>query len=166
MHPMPSISSMHARSHELGCERLSAPNIISGPASPIVLQANLSRLMDPDFADTLCPLRLLSLGRPKILKPKRGLMDIWPILPRYRFVQRWFELERASWPDSPAILQDDPSSPARSPSPGSPVLPERKHPEVFATLSGDRKAELCGYLSTVSCSHASSETVLLPFPKG
>ena len=138
----------------------------SGRASPSVTKPDPSMLMDPDFADTLCPLKLLSLGRPKILKPKRGLMEIWPVLPRYRFVQRWFQIEHASWPQRPALLQNTPSSPARSPSPGSLALPERAPLTVFATLSEARKAELCGFLSTASCSHASSETVIVPFSTG
>ena len=87
-------------------------------------------------------------------------------LPRYMFVQRWFQLEHASFPDRPIILQDDPSSPARSQSPGSTMLRQRTQLEVFDSLSGDRRADLCGFLSTASCSHASSATVLLPAAPG
>ena len=125
-------------------------------------KASLLHSMDPSLHAHVCPMQLLSLGRPKILKPKRGLMEIWPILPRYNFVQRWFELEHATYPDQPIILQDDPSSPARSQSPGSTATRQRTQLEVFDSLSGDRRAALCGFLSTASCSHASSETVLLP----
>ena len=125
-------------------------------------KANLLHSMDPSLHVHSCPMRLLSLGRPKILKPKRGLMEIWPTLPRYSFVQRWFQLEHASFPERSIILQDDPSSPARSQSPGLAVPRQRNQLEVFDSLSGARRADLCGFLSTASCSHASSETVLLP----
>ena len=128
--------------------------------------AHLLCSMDPSLRALGCPMRLLSLGKPRILQPKRGLMEIWPTLPRYIFVQRWFQLEHASFPDRPIILQDDPSSPARSQSPGSTMLRQRTQLEVFNSLSGDRRADLCGFLSTASCSHASSETVLLPAAPG
>ena len=129
-------------------------------------EAHLLHSMDPSLHTLPCPMRLLSLRRTKILKPKRGLMEIWPTLPRYVFVQRWFQLEHATFPKRPIILQDDPSSPARSLSPGLTVPRQRAHLEVFDSLSEPRKVALCGFLSTASCSHASSETVLLPFAPG